>query len=196
MIWKIPEGGLTENIKSPLLTLEGHGRKVSITLFNPCAENILATSSADLTIKVWDTAVGKQVAEFAEFTDAIKSLCWSYAGDLIMTSCKDKKIRIFDPRKNLVANVISSNFKEFLGHAGVKGSKVINLGDSNYILSSGFSKSSEREVAVWDIRNASNPIKLETIDRGTATLIPTYDADTSMLYLTAQVLTKAFIKIF
>lgn len=53
MVWSIPKGGLEQSVTTPALTLSGHGRKVGHTLFNPVAENILATSSADFTVKVF-----------------------------------------------------------------------------------------------------------------------------------------------
>ena len=52
MVWTVPVDGLKESINTPTLTLSGHGRKVGHVLFNPVADNILASSSADMTVKV------------------------------------------------------------------------------------------------------------------------------------------------
>ena len=48
-LWQIPEEGLTSHLKDPVLTLEGHGKKVSFSTFNPTAENVLASTSFDMT---------------------------------------------------------------------------------------------------------------------------------------------------
>ena len=42
----VPEGGLTTNIDTPLLTLSGHRRKVAFVEFNPVAELIAVSASA------------------------------------------------------------------------------------------------------------------------------------------------------
>ncbi|KAG7234847.1 hypothetical protein CRUP_034268, partial [Coryphaenoides rupestris] len=34
--------------------------------------------------------------------DVIFSVCWSRSGSLICTACKDKKVRVIDPRKGKV----------------------------------------------------------------------------------------------
>ena len=45
-LWEFPEGGLTTNIDTPLLTLSGHRRKVAFVEFNPVAELIAVSASA------------------------------------------------------------------------------------------------------------------------------------------------------
>ena len=41
-LWKIPEGGLTENLSQPFTSLPGHRRSVDTLAFHPSAANILA----------------------------------------------------------------------------------------------------------------------------------------------------------
>lgn len=83
MIWSIPHGGLTENISTPVVTLSGHGRKVGHVLFNPVAENILATTSADFTVKIWDISTGQEKIELAGHTEIIQAVSWSWEGNLV-----------------------------------------------------------------------------------------------------------------
>jgi coronin-1B/1C/6 len=52
MVWSIPEDGLTKNVTDPLVTLNNHTKKVGQILFHPTADNVLASSSADLTLRV------------------------------------------------------------------------------------------------------------------------------------------------
>ena len=44
-------------------------------------------------------------------------------------------------------------FQEGSGHQGVKASKSVFLGDTNRIFTTGFSKLSERQYAIWDVVN-------------------------------------------
>jgi len=175
-IWGIPEGGLKETITEPLQTLIGHRRKVGTVKFSPTANNILATSSTDMSVKVWDIEKGKDVLSVdAQHTDIIQSSEWNRNGSLLVTSCKDKKVRIIDPRQN---NIVA----EFEGHQGIKGSRVIFLG-MDKLLSCGFSRTSEREFAVWDARNFGTRLAVNSIDSASGLLMPFYDEDTKVLFL-------------
>lgn len=179
MVWSIPKDGLKESINTPTLTLSGHGRKVGHVLFNPVADNILATSSADMTVKIWDISSGQEKYELVGHAEIIQSICWSWQGNLLATACKDKRVRVFDVRSKKIAHEAS-------GHQGIKGARVVTMGDSTYICSTGFSKTSDRQVFIWDTRNFASPIKQENIDTASGLLIPNYDSDTNMLYIAGK----------
>lgn len=83
MIWTIPEGGPTENISTPAATLAGHGRKVGHVLFNPVADNILATTSADFTVKIWDISTGQEKIELTGHSEIIQAVSWSWEGNMV-----------------------------------------------------------------------------------------------------------------
>lgn len=59
------------------------------------------------------------------------SMSWCRSGSLLATCAKDKQVRIVDPR----ANVVTSSAP---GHDNGKDSRVVWLGDSNFIITSGF----------------------------------------------------------
>jgi len=179
-IWGIPSGGLTANMNDPLQTLNGHKRKIGCVKFNPTANNILATAASDFAVKVWDIEKGKDVLSLeAQHGDLIQSIDWNYNGSLLATSCKDKKIRILDPRQQ---TVISEN----LGHEGVKGIRVCFLGKSGRLFTSGFTKTSEREFAIWDPRDFSKPLNRTNLDASSGVIIPLFDPDTNVLFLAGK----------
>jgi len=178
-IWGIPEGGLKETMTEPLQTLNGHKRKVGTALFNQVANNILATSSTDFSVKVWDIEKGKDVCSIdAQHSDIINSVDWNHNGSLLATSCKDKKVRILDPRQNTVVG-------EGEAHQGVKGSRIIWLGGDR-LYSTGFTKTSEREYAIWDARDISKPLARQTLDSSSGLLMPFFDRDTNVLFLAGK----------
>ena len=76
------------------------------------------------------------------------TLEWSSNGSLLGCMSKDKTLKIFDPRKEGGAMTANS-------HEGARPQKLCWLGDSQTILSTGYSKLSERQFAVWDLRDLS-----------------------------------------
>lgn len=103
MIWKIPEGGVTGAITDPVQTLSGHKRNVGTANFNPVASHVLATSSNDGTVKLWDVEKGANMFTVEGHSDIVQSVDWNYNGSQIATTCKDKKLRVFDPRTQSVS---------------------------------------------------------------------------------------------
>ena len=62
-------------------------------------------------------------------------------------------------------------------HSGIKGSRVEWMGSLDRIVTTGFSKMSERQVYVWDSRDLQKgPIKSLTIDQSSGTLMPFWNA--------------------
>lgn len=180
MIWNIPEE-YAENQEevTPVLKLSGHGRKVGHVLFHPVAENVLASASTDLTIKLWDIEKGVEKQEITGHGEIIQSMAWNYNGSLMATTCRDKKLRVFDVRANEIV-------QEGPGHQGIKGSRVVWLGDTDRLATTGFSRMSDRQLNLWDSTNLAKPIKSEFIDTSSGVIMPFYDADNKMLYLAGK----------
>ncbi|XP_007545010.2 coronin-1A-like, partial [Poecilia formosa] len=51
------------------------------------------------------------------------------------------------------------------------------------ILSTGFSRMSERQVALWDPNNFGEPLTLQELDTSSGVLLPFFDPDTGIIYL-------------
>ena len=102
-VWGIPPDGLTETITEPLVDLHGHGRKVTLLRFHPTANNVLGSVSGDFSVKVWDIEKGCEVSGMPAHEQLIQDLVWDYEGKMWATTCKDKKVRLGDPRAGAVA---------------------------------------------------------------------------------------------
>lgn len=85
-----------------------------------------------------------------------------------------------------------------IAHAGTKTSKVVFLGDSGRLLTTGFSRHSDRQYAVWSQHDLTTPLISETIDLSSGIVFPFYDNDTNMIYLAGKVMYtyKLFATIF
>ncbi|KAK1162972.1 coronin-7-like isoform X2 [Acipenser oxyrinchus oxyrinchus] len=90
---------------------------------------------------------------------------------------QDKKLRIFDPRAELTA------VQSTQGHQNNKDCRVIWIGDTDNILSTGFNQMREREVRVWDARKMGSLVGSVSLDTSPGTLIPLFDPDTGLLVL-------------
>lgn len=155
-------------------------RKIGHVLFNPAAENILATSSGDYTIKIWDIESGSSSLTLKHGDCIVQSLSWSANGSLIVTTSRDKKLRIWDVRQEKPAHVAP-------GHAGAKSSRVTWMGEHDRVATTGFSKMSDRQLGLWDIRNPSEPSGgFQTLDSISGVCMPFWDDGTQCLYLAGK----------
>mmetsp|Transcript_130214 Transcript_130214/g.291165 ORF Transcript_130214/g.291165 Transcript_130214/m.291165 type:complete len:459 (+) Transcript_130214:63-1439(+) len=188
-VWNIPDEGIKAHLKEPLVNLEGHGKKVSFCTHNPSVNGIVATTSFDLTCKIWNIAEQEEAFSLP-VADQVLSLKWNYTGSLLAATCKDKKLRIIDPRQRSIA-------AECKIHEGAKASKVEWLGSTNLLdecnklVTTGFSSQAERQLNVWDMRNFSSTedakeLNQLILDQGTGALYPFWDPGCQMLYLAGK----------
>jgi coronin-1B/1C/6 len=152
---------------------------VGHVLFNPAAENILASSSGDYTIKIWDLEDGKPKLTL-KGNDIFTSLAWSANGSTLVTTSRDKKLRFWDVRQERPAY-------EGPGHGGAKNSRVAWLGEHDRVVTTGFSKMSERQLGLWDFRAPQEPLGGFTpLDSGSGVVMPFWDDGCQMLYLAGK----------
>lgn len=64
-------------------------------------------SGGDNLIIIWNVGTAEAMITLDMHPEVIYSVCWNRNGSLICTSCKDKSIRIIDPRKEEVIAVSS-----------------------------------------------------------------------------------------
>ena len=153
----------------PIWSTSAHGRKAGHVRFHPSASNVLATASTD--VKIWDLESQKAVCTSETHSDMVQSIDWDWCGALYATTCKDKKLRLFDPRAGAEAVTVADS------HSGVKGSRVTWCGDKDRMITTGFSRTSERQVFMWDSRDISKgPIKQMGIDQSSGMLMPFFNA--------------------
>lgn len=148
-------------------------------LFNPSAENVLASSSGDYTIKLWDVESGASKLAL-KHGDIVQSQSWNAAGSLLVTTCRDKKLRVWDVRQEKPA-------QEVPGHSGAKNSRAVWMGEHDRIATTGFSRMSDRQLGLWDPRGASEPLGgFQILDSISGVCMPFWDDGTNCLYLAGK----------
>jgi len=149
-------------------------------LFNSAAENVLASSSGDYTVKLWDLEDG-QAKLTLKHGDIVQSLDWSADGSMLVTTSRDKKLRFWDVRQQKPAHEVPS-------HTGAKASRVVWLGSHDRVATTGFSKMSDRQLGLWDIRNPAKPVggDFTYLDSISGVCMPFWDDGCQMLYLAGK----------
>ncbi|XP_074701322.1 coronin-6 isoform X4 [Strix aluco] len=110
MVWQIPDYVPVRNITEPVVTLEGHSKRVGIISWHPTARNVLLSAGCDNLVILWNVGTGEMLLVLEDMhTDLIYNVGWNRNGSLLVTTCKDKKVRIIDPRKQ---QVVAENFEE------------------------------------------------------------------------------------
>ncbi|XP_039623427.1 coronin-1B-like isoform X2 [Polypterus senegalus] len=176
-VWQIPENGLVAPLVEPVVSLEGHSKRVGIVTWHPTARNVLLSAGCDNVVVIWNVGSGEELFRLEDqHPDMIYSASWNRDGSLFCTACKDKSVRILDPRRG---TVIKEKEK---AHEGARPMRAIFLSDGK-VFTTGFSRMSERQLALWDPNNLDEPIAIQEMDSSNGVLLPFYDPDTNVVYL-------------
>jgi coronin-1B/1C/6 len=145
-------------------------------LFHPTAAHVLATASGEHTVKLWDLSKAENAKSvLSGHGDAIQSIAFDPSGTMLATTCRDRKLRLFDPRAGGEAVRITD------GHGGVKGARVVWMGELGRIATTGFSKMSDRQVSIWELGGLGN-LKTISMDQSAGVVMPFW-TDNNILYL-------------
>ncbi|KAL0868078.1 hypothetical protein ABMA27_008717 [Loxostege sticticalis] len=174
-VWQIPDGGLSRTLTDPVVDLVFHQRRVGLVLWHPTAQNVLLTAGSDNQIAIWNVGTGEVLLTLDCHPDLIYSACWNWTGSKLLTTCRDKKIRIIDPRKGEVES-------EAIAHEGSKASRAIFL-KHGLVFTTGFSRMSERQYTLRTPDALNEPIVTVEIDTSNGVMFPLYDPDTNLIYL-------------
>ncbi|KAM3670148.1 coronin-1B [Ammospiza maritima maritima] len=177
MVWQIPENGLSQPLTEPVVVLEGHSKRVGIVTWHPTARNVLLSAGCDNVVLIWNVGTAEELYRLDGLhPDLIYSVSWSRDGSRFCTACKDKSVRVIDPRRGTVVA------EKERAHEGARPMRAIFLADGK-IFTTGFSRMSERQLALWDTENLEEPMGLQELDSSNGALLPFYDPDTSVVYV-------------
>uniref|UniRef100_A0A8C7K4K9 Coronin n=1 Tax=Oncorhynchus kisutch TaxID=8019 RepID=A0A8C7K4K9_ONCKI len=182
-VWDIPPHGVLKNLTVPWKELQGHSRRVGLIEWHPTANNVLFSTGYDYQVMIWnldspEAVIKNPVRTISHHTDVVLSMSFNTDGSRLATSCKDKKIRVLEPRTgNLLQEANCKNHKA---------SKVLFLGNLKMLLSTGSSRWNHRQMALWDQEDLDVPLLQEDLDGSSGVLFPFYDPDTHMLYIAGK----------
>ncbi|WFD36725.1 Coronin-like protein crn1 [Malassezia cuniculi] len=188
-IWNVAPERITDSLDSPrakdggmedilpVATFHGGRRRVGHVEFHPTAANVLAAATGDHAVKLFDVEKQQSRIELGGFSDSIQSLAFDWTGSLLAATCRDRKLRLFDTRSRDVQTVDS--------HGGIKGARVVWCGDKPRIITTGFSKISERQMFLWDVSQLDKPIKTVSLDSSNGIIMPFW-SDNNICFLAGK----------
>lgn len=174
-VWQIPDGGLSRTLTEPVADLMFHQRRVGLVLWHPTAQNVLLTAGSDNQVVIWNVGTAEMLIHLDCHPDVVFSACFDWTGAKLMTTCKDKKIRIINPRTGEIES-------EAICHEGAKATQAIYL-RNGLIFTTGFNRSSERQYSLRAPEALSEPIVMVELDTSNGVMFPLYDPDTNLVFL-------------
>ncbi|XP_071461928.1 coronin-7 isoform X3 [Marmota flaviventris] len=177
-LWRLPGPG--QALPSvPGVVLGPEALPVEVLQFHPTTDGVLA-SSAGRAVKVWDAAKQQSLTELEAHGDLVQSVVWSRDGALVGTACKDKQLRIFDPRAKPEASQSTE------AHENSRDSRLAWTGTQEHLVSTGLNQMREQEVKLWDTRFFSSALASLTLDTSPGSLMPLLDPDSGLLVLAGK----------
>ncbi|KAL4061949.1 microtubule binding protein [Scleroderma citrinum] len=187
LLWKVPDNlfdgwtadGWEPHDLEPIARVDVSSRKVGQVLWHPTAANVLLTASGEHLVKLWDLAdPARPRSVLNGHGDTIQSLAFNATGSVLVTTCRDRKIRLFDARTGGDAVRVTD------GHGGIKGARVTWMGDTDRIATTGFSKMSDRQVGIWETGGLGS-VKTLTLDQSAGVVMPFW-TDNRILFLAGK----------
>lgn len=111
-----------------------------------------------------------------KFKTVPTSLRWSNDGKMLAMNARTSSMFVFDPRTEEAAMVAP-------GHVGPKSQKLVWLKGNQSILTTGFNRTSNREFAVWDLRDLSQPLYQQQLAHSTGAPHLHFDPEHELLFI-------------
>ncbi len=178
-LYKIPEGGLTENITKEAQSFTKHTKKVPFVTFNPVASDVVCSGAFLGEILVWNAIKGETFCEL-QADDTPTLVSWSPNGTLIGATNKKKNINIFDVRANKM--ILKHQINE-----AFQAAKFAWVDNEQFVTTS-WNKAGAKMLKLWDIRKVKEDLTSEgevleeKIDSSKTVSTPFVDKESKLIY--------------
>ena len=179
LLWKIPEGGLTEHMTQEVQIYQKHSKKVPFVAFNPVASDVICSGAFLGELHIWNVIKGDTFCEL-KADDTPTLISWNPNGTLIGATTKNKYMNIFDPRANKM--ILKQQINEAFQSA--KFAWV----DNETFATTSWTKTGSKMLKLWDIRKVKEDLTSEgevtsvQIDTSKTVSTPFVDRESKLLY--------------
>ena len=140
-----------------LATLSGHTADVFSVAWSPDGR-LLASGSADFTVKVWDAATWRERATLRGHTESVRSVAWSPDGLRLASSAGDDTLRVWDLASQKSILTIPTEFGWMTRNVvwNPEGTKLASCGTSGPSPNVG-----EGLTKIWDARTGQELLRMK-----------------------------------
>lgn len=149
-------------------SLVGHKANVTSLGCHPLSSDLLASSSMDTNIKLWDVRKKGFICRYQGHTDAVRSLAFSPHGKWLASASDDCTVKLWDLGQRKAITELKS-------HSGAV--NIVQFHPNEYLLASG---SADRTIKLWDLEKFTMVDSLE--GDTSAVRCVCFSADGSCLY--------------
>ncbi|EFO94400.1 CRE-POD-1 protein [Caenorhabditis remanei] len=181
-LWRFSESDGPRNEMEPEKTIKIGGEKITSLRWHPLAANLMAVALSNSTIELWDVDEGRLYSRFVNHTGGILSIAWSAGGQRIASVGKDAKLFVHEP-----ATAEHRVYERNAVVESTRAARVLFACDDRIVIVVGMTKSSQRQVQMYDATTTDlRHIYTQVIDSATQPLVPHYDYDSNVLFLSGK----------
>ncbi|KHN79016.1 Coronin-B [Toxocara canis] len=178
-----------EDTDRPLSQLEpsavykvSHDKIISIR-YNPCALDVMAVAAQDHWLSVWNLESNKcEWSTNPHGRDSSLAIAWSSDGRKLASVGRDLTLSVYEPQCGDSENALI-NRKQVL--ESPRAARILFACRDTLIVLVHFTRSSARVVTLLDSETLET-IHTHTVDTSSQPLVPYYDFDSSVLFLTGK----------
>ena len=163
-----------------------HGHSLRCVAFSPTVDHMLVTCAMDQKTRIFDIEKGKESTPVSSINNeaVVNNISFNYDGTLLVHACKDKCLRIIDPRAaGVIAMKTHDNAR--LG-INVRSSWCSRQQNVDVILTTS-SMSGQRLLQLWDPRKLEiDPICSKIVDSESSALFPMYDESSGICFVAGK----------
>ncbi|EPB71510.1 WD domain, G-beta repeat protein [Ancylostoma ceylanicum] len=178
--WRLTRSDGPRNEMEPEKVMNLCGEKVLCFQWHPMASDLMAVALSDCSIEIWECKSMTKRARIVSHSAPVLALAWSSDGHYLASIGKDLMLNVHQPQLGSDCLIAQKKVLD-RAHAG----RLLYACDDRLIVIASMTRSSARQIQLLDATSL-NDIYTHHIDNGTQPLVPHYDYDSSVLFLSSK----------